>query len=104
VGVFDVLARAVFLRADLVGEKIPASHAPAVCPFRTVASRCCSAPARALSVDDENPRLTACAAWDCLPALRTHIASIVRALLLSSIFTDDLVGFPSSSLVSSRAE
>ncbi|KAJ7247458.1 hypothetical protein C8J57DRAFT_1240786 [Mycena rebaudengoi] len=25
---------------------------------------------------DENPRLAACTAWDCLPALRTHIASI----------------------------
>ncbi|KAJ6592975.1 hypothetical protein B0H19DRAFT_1365228 [Mycena capillaripes] len=30
---------------------------------------------------DENPRLSACAAWDCLHALRTHIASI------SSIFS-----------------
>ncbi|KAJ7351239.1 hypothetical protein DFH08DRAFT_957566 [Mycena albidolilacea] len=37
-----------------------------------LASRRCSAPSRALSVDDENPRLTACTAWDSLPALRTQ--------------------------------
>ncbi|KAJ7688770.1 hypothetical protein B0H14DRAFT_3533109 [Mycena olivaceomarginata] len=53
-------------------------------PPTRLTSRCCSAPSRALSVDsphpfcvDENPRLTAYTAWDCLPALRTHIASIV---------------------------
>jgi hypothetical protein len=80
VGVFDVLARAVFLRADLVGfspfqplMRPPCAFLPHRCFER-------SAPSRALSVDDENPRLTACTAWDCLPALRTHISSIVRAL------------------------
>jgi hypothetical protein len=108
VGVFDVrrpLARAIFLHSS-------PPRARRVRPFRTIASRCCSAHSRALSVDDspppfcvdENPRLTACTVRDCLPVLQTRIASIVRALLLSSIFAYDLVGFPSSSLVSSRAE
>ncbi|KAJ7812992.1 hypothetical protein B0H14DRAFT_1449585 [Mycena olivaceomarginata] len=58
------------------------SRARCVCPFPAVASRCCSAPSRTLSVYDENPRLTVCTAWDCLPALRTHIASIVFHHLL----------------------
>ncbi|KAJ7812215.1 hypothetical protein B0H14DRAFT_3879749 [Mycena olivaceomarginata] len=54
-------------------------------PPTRLASRCCSAPSRALSVDDENPRLTACTAWDCLPALRTHIASIVSIIFFGVV-------------------
>ncbi|KAJ6592930.1 hypothetical protein B0H19DRAFT_1245726 [Mycena capillaripes] len=58
-------------------------------PFRSVASRCCSA-LLALSADDsphpfcvdENPRLRACTAWDCLQALRTHIASLCTVAYL----------------------
>jgi hypothetical protein len=71
-GVFEVrraLPRAIFLGADRV---LP------------------------IQPPNENPRLTACTAWDCMPALRTHITSIVRTLLLSSIFPYDLVGSPSS--------
>ncbi|KAJ7927790.1 hypothetical protein B0H13DRAFT_2312193 [Mycena leptocephala] len=45
-----------------------------------------------------------CLCADRSPALRTHIASIVGALLLPSILTDDLVGIPSSSLTSSTTE
>ncbi|KAJ7834322.1 hypothetical protein B0H14DRAFT_2798456, partial [Mycena olivaceomarginata] len=34
---------------------------------------------------NENPRLTVCTAWYCLPALRTHIASIVFAIIFGVV-------------------
>ncbi|KAJ7923281.1 hypothetical protein B0H13DRAFT_2403854 [Mycena leptocephala] len=83
-------------------------------PFRRVALRCCSAPSRAprgllrlhiraAPVLRRRESSSHCVYADCLPALRTHSASIIRALLLPSIFADDLVGIPFS-LTSSTTE
>ncbi|KAJ6522412.1 hypothetical protein B0H19DRAFT_1277416 [Mycena capillaripes] len=73
-------------RGDVFGVRLP--HAPAV---RVPSLRGTAAPLLlTLSPSnsphpfcvDENPRLTACTAWDCPSALRSHIASIVFDRLL----------------------
>jgi hypothetical protein len=67
----------IFLRANFVCFPVPVPGARRASPFRSVASGCCS---------------------HCVCGLRFVLASIVRALLFPSIFADDLVAIPASSL------